>query len=76
MYVYGNTLVEFAAYFSTRSVRALFSLNIFIALVKHGVGPQVFPTLVTALPLPVYIQNVEKRHIITLRKLHQEYDKR
>ena len=28
-----------------------FSLNIFIALVKHGVGPQVFPTLVTALPL-------------------------
>ena len=23
MYVYGNTLVEFAAYFSTRSVRAL-----------------------------------------------------
>ena len=27
------------------------SLNIFIALIKHGVGPQVFPTLVTALPL-------------------------
>ena len=26
-----------------------FSLNIFIALIKHGVGPQVFPTLVTAL---------------------------
>ena len=27
------------------------SLNIFIALVKHRVGPQVFPTLVTAPPL-------------------------
>ena len=26
-------------------------LNIFIACIKQGVGPQVFPTLVTALPL-------------------------
>ena len=28
-----------------------FSLNVFIANTKQGVGPQVFPTLVTALPL-------------------------
>ena len=28
-----------------------FSLNVFIANIKQGVGPQVFPTLVTALPL-------------------------
>ena len=27
------------------------SLNVFIAYIKQGVGPQVFPTLVTALPL-------------------------
>ena len=27
------------------------SLNVFIANTKQGVGPQVFPTLVTALPL-------------------------
>ena len=30
---------------------AMFSLNVFIANTKQGVGPQVFPTLVTALPL-------------------------
>ena len=29
----------------------LISLNVFIANTKQGVGPQVFPTLVTALPL-------------------------
>ena len=28
-----------------------FSLNVFIANTKQGVGPQVFPTLVTVLPL-------------------------
>ena len=28
-----------------------FRLNVFIANTKQGVGPQVFPTLVTALPL-------------------------
>ena len=28
-----------------------FSLNVFIANIKQGVGPQVFPKLVTALPL-------------------------
>ena len=28
-----------------------FCLNVFIANTKQGVGPQVFPTLVTALPL-------------------------
>ena len=27
------------------------SLNVFIVNVKQGVGPQVFPTLVTTLPL-------------------------
>ena len=27
------------------------NLNVFIANTKQGVGPQVFPTLVTALPL-------------------------
>ena len=32
------------------------SLNIFIANIKQGVGPQVFPTLVTAIPLQTYIQ--------------------
>ena len=27
------------------------NLNVFIANIKQGVGPQVFPTLVTTLPL-------------------------
>ena len=29
------------------------SLNVFIAYIKQGVGPQVFPTLVMAIPLNV-----------------------
>ena len=32
-------------------LKYMFSLNVFIASTKQGVGPQVFPTLVTALPL-------------------------
>ena len=33
------------------SLLGICSLNVFIANTKQGVGPQVFPTLVTALPL-------------------------
>ena len=37
--------------FKTDLSFSFFSLNVFIANTKQGVGPQVFPTLVTALPL-------------------------
>ena len=37
-------------YIDTRG-ESLFSLNVFIANTKQGVGPRVFPTLVTTLPL-------------------------
>ena len=35
----------------TGTIPSSSSLNVFIANTKQGVGPQVFPTLVTALPL-------------------------
>ena len=39
----------------------LLFLNIFIANIKQGVGPQVFPTLVTTLPLQHTYKSIHKQ---------------
>ena len=44
------------------------SLNVFIANTKQGVGPQVFPTLVTALPLQYTYKALHRQWRTYLRR--------
>ena len=46
-----NTMFETLVSKIREMIAKKLSLNVFIAYIKQGVGPQVFPTLVTALPL-------------------------
>ena len=43
------------------NLSSVFSLNVFIANTKQGVRPQVFPTLVTALPLQYTYKALHRR---------------
>ena len=59
---------HFKAHFLLRMAFWLvYGLNVFIAYINQGVGPQVFPTLVTALPLKLIYNTLVANKSIFLK---------